>query len=241
MDPHLREALLNEFALRCFRDVADGDYVTARMAYRAELLLQAYWSSQQALEKYLKGILLFRRIPRKKPTHSLKALLDDLEAKLPLRLSKDTREFIKVIENWDVDRYFIYPYGGEGLELVQLDAAVWDVRRYCIPVDPRLSPKGTPLADLDLKHIERAMDDPPQNFRPLSTGVLERVLDDPKNAARSPLIWKNLYFGRSTRKSIKIKQTWSSSNSPLALHPEIIDEVRQYVYLPHGVDLLKRP
>jgi HEPN domain-containing protein len=75
MDPDLRDALLNEFALRCFRDVADGDYVAARMAYRAELLLQAYWASQQALEKYVKGILVFRRIPRKKPTHSLRALL----------------------------------------------------------------------------------------------------------------------------------------------------------------------
>jgi HEPN domain-containing protein len=82
---------------------------------RAELLLQAYWSSQQALEKYLKGILLFRRIPRKKPTHSLKALLEELEAKFPIGLSKGTREFIDFIENWDVDRYFIYPFGSEGL------------------------------------------------------------------------------------------------------------------------------
>jgi len=241
MDPRLREVLLNEFALHCFRDVADGDYVAARMAYRAELLLQAFWSSQQALEKYLKGILLFRRIPRKKATHSLKTLLHDLEATFPLRLSKDTRQFIEFLESWNVDRYFIYPYGSEGLELVQLDRAVWEVRRYCIPVDPQLSPKGTPVADLDLKRIERAINDPPQKFRSVSTGVLERVLDDPKNAARTALIWKNLYFGGSTRNSIKLKQKWSSSNSTLALHPEIIDEVRHYVYLPNGVDQLKRP
>jgi len=241
MNTDTREALLNGFASRCFRDVADGDYVAARMAYRAELLLQAYWSSQQALEKYLKGILLFRRIPKKKPTHSLTALLHDIEVKFPLSLWKETRDFIQFIENWDVDRYFLYPYGGAGLELVQLDRAVWDIRRYCIAVDSRLSPNGTPVADLDLKHIERATNDPPQKFRFLSKGLLELVLGDARNAARPALIWKNLYFGRSKRRSIKLKQTWSSFNSLLAGHPEIIDELKQYVYLPGGVDILKQP
>jgi len=241
MDPRTREVLLNEFALQCFRDVADADYIAARMAYRAELLIQAYWSSQQALEKYLKGILLFRRIPMTKRTHSLKKLLRTLEQKFPLGLSKDTRDFIGFIESWDVDRYFIYPFGSEGLELVQLDKAVWDVRRYCTPVDSRVSPKGTPLADLELELIEGAWDDSPQKFRSASPGVLEKVLGDVKNAARQALVWKNLYFGRTERRSIKLKQTWSSSNSPLALYPEIIKEVKDYVFLPNGVDRLTRP
>src|ERR1017187_382802 len=241
MEPDLRDALLTEFASRCFRDVADGDYVAARMAFRAELLLQAYWATQQALEKYLKGILLFRRISRKKPTHALPIFLRDLELKFPLKLSKDTRKFIEFIEYWDVDRYFIYPYHSEGLELVQLDSAVWDVRRYCIPVDPRLSPKGTPAADLDLRRIEDAINHPPQKLRPISTGLLERIVKEPKHAARPALIWKNLYFGPSLRKSIKIKQSWSSFNSPLAMYPEIMEDVRNFVYLPPGVEALKRP
>lgn len=240
MDKAIREFLLNQFALRCFRDVADEDYIAARMAYRTGLLPQAFWSSQQALEKYLKGILLFRRVPRPRKTHSLKALLRDLEPRFPLNVSEDTRKFIEFIEHWNVDRYFIFPYHGEGLELMQLDMSVWDVRRYCIPVNPRLSPKGTPVAQLDLERIERATDRPPQKFRSRSTGVLERVLDDRKNAARSALIWKNLYFGLGARKTIKLKQTWTTSNSLLALHQEIIDEVKRYVFLPPGVDLLKR-
>ena len=57
------EVLPNDFAIRCFRDIEDGDYVSARMAYRAGLTMQYLWASQQAIEKYLKCILLPNRIP----------------------------------------------------------------------------------------------------------------------------------------------------------------------------------
>ena len=124
MTADTRDALLNEFALRCFRDVADGDYIAARMAYRAEIHLQAYWASQQALEKYLKAILLLRRIVQKSPTHSLTILLDKVEKTFPLKLAPETRKFVKFIDEWNVDRYFIYPYGSMGVEIIQLDWAV---------------------------------------------------------------------------------------------------------------------
>jgi HEPN domain-containing protein len=142
MPPEQRDPLLNEFALRSFRDVADGDYIAARMAFRAELWPQAFWASQQAMEKYIKAILLLRRIPRKGATHSLQDLLDDLEKHFPLQLSLKVREFITVIDSWEADRYFTYPYGTEGLELIHLDHAVWEIRRYCIPYGTRLSPGG---------------------------------------------------------------------------------------------------
>jgi hypothetical protein len=48
--PEMR-ALLNDFAIRSFRDVADGDYIVARMAHRATLVPQFLWSSLQAIEK----------------------------------------------------------------------------------------------------------------------------------------------------------------------------------------------
>ena len=43
------EVLLNDFAVRCFRDIADADYIAARMAYRADLMMQYLWASQQAI------------------------------------------------------------------------------------------------------------------------------------------------------------------------------------------------
>lgn len=235
----MTERLLNEFALRSFRDVADGDYIAARLAYRADLLMQAFWASQQALEKYLKGILLFRRIPGPNRTHSITRLLKRLEDKFAIDLSVGAREFMAFIDQWDVDRYFTFPYGTDGDELFNLDETVWELRRYCSPVDRRVTPGGTPVDELELRHIEAAREFPPQVFHPKVPGLIERVIHA-GGPAQKALTWKNLYFGKSKRKSIKHSLKMVSHNSPLSLNPEIIDEVKKYVYLPDSANSLKR-
>src|SRR5437867_3718571 len=65
------DALINDFAVRSFRDVADAEYIAARMACRAALVPQFLWASQQTVEKYLKCILLLNRIPARKVFHDL--------------------------------------------------------------------------------------------------------------------------------------------------------------------------
>ena len=60
-----KKILINDFAIRSFRDIADYDYISARMAYRAKLLPQFLWLGLQAIEKYLKCILLLNRIKAK--------------------------------------------------------------------------------------------------------------------------------------------------------------------------------
>lgn len=35
---------LNHFAIRSFRDVADADYIAARLAYRGQLPVQFLWA-----------------------------------------------------------------------------------------------------------------------------------------------------------------------------------------------------
>jgi HEPN domain-containing protein len=235
MDDDTRDALLNEFALRCFRDVADGDYIAARLSYRAEMFLQAYWASQQALEKYLKAILLLRRIPQTKGTHQLGLLLDKLEKQFPLKLAPATRKFIAFIDEWNVDRYFLFPYGSMGVEIIKLDWAVWDIRRYCTSYHRGSSPKQQRFLEYDMKHIEDAVNHTPQRYRSLSEGLLEKVLDEKGNSARPGLIWNNMYFGSSRRKFVRMRQRYSSHNSPLALYPQIFDEVAKFVYLPKEV------
>ena len=66
-----KEILINNFAIRSFRDVADYDYISARMLYRAKLVPQFLWSSLQSIEKYLKCILLLNRIKANKVGHNL--------------------------------------------------------------------------------------------------------------------------------------------------------------------------
>ena len=229
-----QEALLNEFALRSFRDVADGDYIAARMAYRAQLYIQALWASQQALEKYIKAILLLRRIEWKKASHSLQKPLERLEQNLPLDLSKDVRNFIQFIDEWDADRYFTYSYGLGGLELLRLDRSVWEIRRYCIPYNRGKTPKGTSIEAIDLEHIHNAHNHSPQHYSPILAGFLDEVLRDGNSSARQALVWQNLYFGKSSRRSIRnFQQHHYSANSPLALYyDDLLDAVAKYVYLP---------
>ena len=52
------DILLNDFATRSFREIADCDYIAARLSYRAQLVPQFLWQSLQAIEKYLKCALV---------------------------------------------------------------------------------------------------------------------------------------------------------------------------------------
>jgi hypothetical protein len=85
---NFNEILLTDFAIRSFRNVADYDYTTARMAYRAKLVPQFLWLrlSLQAIEKYFKCILLLNRIPAKHVGHILCDALKLLEQHAPFEL-----------------------------------------------------------------------------------------------------------------------------------------------------------
>jgi HEPN domain-containing protein len=227
----LREAHLDNFALRCFRDVADGDYISARFAFRVNLIPQALWLSEQAIEKYIKCILLLRRVAANKPSHSPANLLLKVEECFPLSLSSEVREFIQYIDVTGPDRYFTFPYSTDGIEICRLDRAVWELRRYCTPYRQGESPNGTPLAELDIEHIEDAVNREPQEYKPLSPGLLDDILSG-KHSAKQALIWNNLYFGRSHRKTIRLRKGMVSTNSPLALYPEVLEAVQKYVFLP---------
>ncbi|SPA46665.1 hypothetical protein CBM2629_A60060 [Cupriavidus taiwanensis] len=43
--PYSMQILLNDFAIRSFRETADKDYIAARMAYRARLIQPFLWSA----------------------------------------------------------------------------------------------------------------------------------------------------------------------------------------------------
>ena len=66
-------------------------------------------------------------------------------------------------------------------------------------------------------------------------GVLEKIIEQKDHPAREALVWKNLFFGPSRRKGVMMRSNWESGNSPFFLHPEIIDEVLKYVYIPKDI------
>jgi HEPN domain-containing protein len=214
---------LNHFALKSFRNIADGDYIAARMACRAALVPQFLWGSQQAIEKYLKTILLLNRIPAVEVSHDLNAALRKINdsGKLNLDLTERTTQFIRYIDAYGPYRYLEVSHWAEGSQIIPLDQAVWELRRFCtLSASPRrlMLVEGRPAPRVHL-----------------SFGLLEKIIEgSSKASAREALLWQNGFFGR-TRRRVRVGGWMHSENAPLALRPELLSEVAKYVKIPKRV------
>lgn len=208
------------------------------MAYRAQLVPQFLWASLQAIEKYFKCILLLNRIKAKSIRHDLSAALDLLKTELPfrLRIREPALRFIKHVDSYGRFRYLEIPFHVRGPELIQLDMTIWDVRRYCQLINYIHYDFGNavPMLDVMTRTLELSEKRPPQRFGIIG-GNLEKIISDRKHPARASLLWKNLFYGRRTRSRVEISQYLHSTNSPLSLHPDLLDDVLKYVYLPKEV------
>ena len=226
---------INDFASRCFRDMADRDYLVARMACRAQLMPQFLWSAQQAIEKYLKYILLVNRIKATSVRHDIHAALELTEkASFEIELSPLSHKFIDYVAELGEYRYLDVSYAVHGYALVDLDRAIWDLRRYCQVLDvfdEVLPESERRILDEAHQRLRDSKTQPPHEFR-LSNGYLERVLTDKKHPARSTLIWNNAFFGERKRKSIRARHYLNAENAPLYLFPHMLDQILEYVFVP---------
>jgi hypothetical protein len=217
------DSLLNDFAIRSFRDQGDADYISARMALRAALVSPYLWASQQTIEKYLKCILLLNRVPAKKVKHDLGAALAaiNVSGKLALDLTSPTQKFIEYLDVYGRFRYLEISNHAFGRDIVTLDRAAWELRRFCTlgnaPERIRLR-EGVPAPKVRLPG-----------------GFLETIIDDVKNPAREPLLWQNGFFGKRVRRRVRVNGWFKASNSPLSLNPQILDEVLKYIFLPRDL------
>lgn len=232
------EKLLNNFATRSFRDTADCDYIAARLSHRANLLEQFHWQSLQAIEKYLKAILLYNRIKAKNIGHSLsKALRKTQLLPFEIKLTDMALEFINHIDTFGRFRYLEASYFVRGPKLVELDKTIWEIRRYCRVLDYSKTlenGKRQKMLPIEIKEIECSKDAHPMEFK-LPGGYLEEILEDKSNPARAPLVWQNGFFGKSRRRTVAARSNFSMKNSPLTLNPQLLQAVKEYVYLPKEV------
>jgi hypothetical protein len=238
MAKHPIHILLNDFAIRSFRDIADRDYVHARLAYRAQLVPQFLWSSLHCLEKYTKCILLLNRIDAKGIRHAVSPLLERLntKAKFQIHLSKEPQRFLSHIEGMAEYRYFEVSYHNLRYDLPKLDRAVWELRRYCQPLDYTIKHNGKPIDmfKMNIDRIRKGLETFSKDTC-IQNGWLEDVISKKKHASREPLLWNNLFFGSSNRKKVKMSGFMEAGNSPLFMHPEVLDHVLQYVFIPGNV------
>lgn len=209
------------WAFRSFRDVADGDYIAARMACRAQLSHQFLWASQQAIEKYLKSALFLRRIPAKKVRHDLAPALKLLtDAGVGFTLSERSQKFVDRVDQMGQFRYMEVSQWVDWHWIVPLDQVVWELRRFST-----LDPMATNARLIEGKWAPRVK---------IVGGHLERILAKRDNPAREALLWHNGYFGRG-RRTIMVRSGITAVNSPLLHTTELLDEILQYAYIPKDV------
>lgn len=230
--------LINNFAIRSFRDTADGDYIAARLAFRAGLIQNFLWSSLQAIEKYLKCILVVNRIKAPK-SHNLTEILNvfNNSDKFELTLSEDTKKFLIFLDTYGRHRYYETPYYTMGHELISLDKSVWQIRQYARVMDYQINDlqgRKVEMLQHELATNKSAKNRPPHKFRIIG-GRLESIIAKRGHPSRQPLLWQNAFYGRKSRKTITLPGRSESGNSPLYLHPEILDEILKYVFLPGDV------
>lgn len=233
-----RDRWINAFATQSFRDQADRDYIAARLACRHELFPQFLWASQQAIEKYLKAILLYNRIKATSVGHNLSKALE-LTKSLPfeIKLSARSREFIDHLAEVGEFRYLEVPFHVLGHPLVDLDLTVWEIRRY----SQVLEVSGKQLSVEEQVLLEKARidlacsDEKPRYTFQLHGGLLEKIIGERKHPSRSALLWQNPCFGSRKRTTVKAKFHLDAQNPLLSFYPEMLDELRQYVKIPDYV------
>ena len=232
------KAILFSAAVQYFRDPADEDYILARVNYRLGLLNQFQWSALQAIEKYLKAILIFNSLSTKGLSHKISEALKRVETQITaftIPLSESEKRFINHIHKFGLNRYIEKESYSLGDELFLLDSTVWTLRQYCQNLKGLFKDaKGNTidLLEINLKSLNRPLyKNKPLKFK-LPGGYLEKILKRPKDdLLRKSLIWKNQKYG-SNRKSIKQFTFKSFSVTPLHInYPEHKELLQQFIKL----------
>ena len=230
-----KNAKINDFVNRSFRDVADKDYIAARISHRYGLDQQFLWFAEQALEKYLKAILLYNRLSTKHLNHHLFDAYSAVLAipDIPFDFPADVVAFVKYIYAQGPNRYFEYPYYLLGEECLQLDRTVWHIRRYCYQMRTSVKKQDGSTVELfpfEVKKVQHETTIKKPHKYTLFGGFLEKVLKDKSSDLRKQLIWKNFYYGTYKKEIIKnYAHRPTSANPTHFLHPDAFDELDKLV------------
>jgi hypothetical protein len=229
-------AKVNVFAIRCFRDTADQDYVAARLAMRSGLAGPFLWSALHAVEKYLKCILFLHRVRTQGLSHDIKSALARINNELPfsIALKPAEQQLFDHLAEWGGDRYLLVSFMLDNYELFQLDALVWKLRLYCQSLNKRhyADEPSEKILRERLVEIDEILSGKNKLAGHIAGGVLEQILEKRDHPAHDALTWQNLFYARTKRKSIRYQPGWRAVNAPLFNHPELADIVAQWMKIP---------
>jgi len=224
-----------DVATRCFRDTGDEDYIAARLAYRARLVYPFLWSSLQAIEKYLKCILILNNISTHKLGHDIRAALDLINTKAPFKITLNPLEqkIFDHIASYGPDRYLVYSYFIYDRELLKLDMLVWHLRQYCRPLNVDITLEDAQkknMLQLHLDGIDRNWNRPAKHGH-IHGGKLERMLATKNHPSRAALVWKNMRYSSRHRPKVLFRNYTTAVNAPLWLRPDILPRIQSLVQL----------
>lgn len=236
-----RATVLDAYARSIFRDEADADYIAARSNFRLQLRQQFLWSAQQALEKYLKSILLFngksaryididkaRKSPRDRSNqyiHDLSKLLNSVKDIQLFEFNAGgiaNDLFLTYLSEQGPNRYISKSAYTTQDALERLDSTIWHVRRYCQNFECSSSALTAEQQSLVRQaFISRALDPKsilnPHLFRlaPGQCGYLEKILSKRSDhPARKALVWANRFYGAKKRGRIQYRVFSASAIPP---------------------------
>lgn len=225
--------ILTDIARRSFRDVADDDYITARMCFIHKLYPQYIWHSQQAIEKYLKGILLFNKQSAKNLGHNLiKAHERIVKSLSPIgvNLTEQTLNYLKHLDTWGENRYFEKPhFMTPNNNIDKLDKAVWEIRRFCRNFEVGKN-KAKKVNLVELKAIQDATSH--TKLLHFNNGKLEKIAKAKNHIHYGFLITCNKYFGDYDG---DIPSPLHAINPTQTLHAEYFEELNKYIQFPEDV------
>lgn len=235
----LPAAVRNEYATRCLRDQADQDYIASRLCHANELDQQFLWLALQAIEKYLKAILLYNQKDSREFDHRVADALEAVKAIADLRIDipPDVERFVEYLQEYGANRYIISSTSLRMDALPMLDRTVWYIRRYCLHMRYTVLKGGKEMSMLPvyLSKIENKQYKHRPHKYSIHGGLLESLLRK-RSAPGKALAYKNLYFGLRHRGAIKNYTFRSSSFTPIhELHPETFPELAKYVKFPKGM------
>ena len=202
-----KDADINNFIDRSFRDIADQDYISARMSFHYYLFIPFIWLASQAIEKYLKAILLYNRKNTKNLGHDISKIYHDIPKKISnISLSfidQDVEEFIERIDvlcKGGSIRYFENSYFITGNELLNLDKTIWHLRKHCFYGGNQKN-----------RFLEKVINLTYPKYKDL----------------KKQLMWRNSFFGKGRKWPLPLHSTLQ--NPTHRIEPDIFTELEKLV------------
>jgi HEPN domain-containing protein len=231
----------NSLVREALVDMADRDYLAARICWRTRLPEQFLWNALQAIEKQLKAILVLNDQSAKGLGHDLEESLKRVMAIKDLRFDppEDVRDFVRYLNRHGPNRYLERPFYLRGAEIFSLDKTFWHFRRYCQNLRAQARAVGISADEWLRQYAKWFKDDAhlqnPHKFR-LFFGYLEDVLKGRMGQEQyDALVWKNVFYGKRDKGTITFKPLGWMANPAHVRHPDVFAELAAIVDFPKDV------